>query len=86
MSSATEENITSVINKSKCFCLNEDTNNSHTNLFSFDGTEKYLESDCDEQLLLHLEFQQSVKLNSLQFETLMDDTSPCRVKLFINKP
>lgn len=86
MSVVGEENITSLINKSKCFCLNEDANNSHVNLFSFDGSAKCLESDCDEQLLLHLEFQQTVKLNALQFETLLDDTCPCRVKLFINKP
>jgi len=76
------------ISKTGCNCLNESDDNPHTNCLTKD--DKILESDCDEQLLLRVEFNQAVKLHSLRFKaptTCTDGTSgPKRVKLFINQP
>ena len=77
------DNITGMINKSSCFCLNEDKKHPFSNVFA-NGNE-FLQSDCDEQLLLHLSFVQTVKLSSIQFNTLSDGTAPSIIKIFINK-
>ncbi|CAK0785733.1 hypothetical protein CVIRNUC_008944 [Coccomyxa viridis] len=47
----------------------------------------YLESDTDEQLLIHIPFNQAVKLSSWAIRsTGSKGHAPRKVKLFINKP
>jgi hypothetical protein len=50
-------------------------NNSHLN---------YLKSDCDEQLIFYISFNQTVKLNSLVVQAPADN-GPKKMKLFINQ-
>jgi len=79
----------SLVNKKNSYCLNESSSHPHTNLFDFDGgfgQSPVLQSDTDEQLLLSLSFNQTVKLESVQFTTMIDGTAPCIIKLFINRP
>ena len=84
---ATDNDITGIINKTGCYCLNEDAAAPHSNLFDFatDGS-RVLKSDADEQLLLSLAFNQNVKLSSLQFSTNADGTAPSIIKIYTNRP
>ncbi len=80
--------ITNLINKNKSYCLNEKPNFTHVNLFQFDAENSlsnYLSSDCDEQLLLHFEFLQLVKISSIEFIISQDETAPKTIKLYVNK-
>lgn len=54
-----------VIDNNGSECLNE--SDSHPFQHALNGSsDQYLESDCDEQLIIVLSFQQPVKLHSLQ--------------------
>ena len=59
------ENLNDQIAKSGCYCLNEDTRHPFTNLLLVGDQNLPLKSDTDEQLLLHLTFNQTVKLNEI---------------------
>ncbi|OQV25630.1 Thioredoxin-like protein 1 [Hypsibius exemplaris] len=74
--------LTTAIDKSKSECLNEADDHTFLNLFK-EGD--YLESDCDEQLILNIAFNQPVKLHSLKFKGPAQN-GPKVVKLFINVP
>ncbi|CCI49860.1 unnamed protein product [Albugo candida] len=74
-----------VIDKSACYCLNEHPNHALENVFMGDES-LYLSSDCDEELLLHIAFQQPVKLHSIHICGLPDATAPRVTKLYINRP
>uniref|UniRef100_L7M652 Putative thioredoxin-like protein n=1 Tax=Rhipicephalus pulchellus TaxID=72859 RepID=L7M652_RHIPC len=64
-------------------CLNESDDHPLSGcLSSGDG---YLESDCDEQLIISLGFTQPVKLHSMKFQA-PSAQGPKTVKLFINQP
>ena len=52
------------INKSDCECLNEADDHPFDHALTSKGG--YLESDCDEQLIISLSFNQAVKLHSLR--------------------
>ena len=54
-----------VIDSNGSECLNESDSHPFQHALS-DSTDQYLESDCDEQLIIALAFQQPVKLHSLQ--------------------
>jgi len=47
-------------------CLNQQSDHVWTNILTKDTT-KYLESDCDPQLLIYVPFKQNVKINSICF-------------------
>lgn len=65
--------------------LNESTAHTVRDLFKRTG-DKYLESDCDEQLLLHIPMSQTVKLRALRFTTADSDKdkAPKTIRLFVN--
>jgi hypothetical protein len=74
----------SFINKSESECLNEsDAHNLSGCLTS--GSSNYLESDCDEQLIINLAFTQPLKLHSLKI-IAPKENGPKHIKLFINQP
>jgi len=68
--------------KSGCECLNE--SNEHPLTAALTSKEGYLESDCDEQLLISISFNQLIRLHSLRISG-PPDKSPKTVKLFINQ-
>jgi len=70
------------INKSGCECLNE-SDDHHLSAALAKGPD-YLESDCDEQLLVSIAFNQVVKLHSLKIQGPDDGRGPKTVKLFTN--
>lgn len=71
------------ITKSGCFCLNESASAPHSNLFVGDHTQ-VLRSDADEQLIIHIEFLQTMKLSSLSLGLPSDESCPQTIKLFCN--
>nr|CCA27114.1 conserved hypothetical protein [Albugo laibachii Nc14] len=77
--------LTEAIDKSACYCLNEDPNHRLENVFMGDES-LFLSSDSDEELLLHIAFQQPVKLHSIHLCGLADATAPRHIKLYINRP
>lgn len=71
------------INKSCCECLNE--SDDHTFLGCLSSGSNYLESDCDEQLIISIGFTQAIKLYSIKIQGPLD-SGPKTLKLFINQP
>ncbi|KAL4216514.1 Thioredoxin-like protein 1 [Mactra antiquata] len=75
--------LSTFINKTGCVCLNEADDHTMEHCLTSKGG--YLESDCDEQLLLSIEFTQPVKLHSLKLYG-PKDKGPKTVKVFQNQP
>lgn len=72
------------ISKSECECLNEADDHPMENCLS-SAANKSLQSDCDEQLILSITFNQVVKIHSIKFKG-PEKTGPKEVRLFINQP
>lgn len=71
------------ITKSDSECLNESDEHPFSNCLT--AGEQYLQSDCDEQLIISLSFNQSIKLHSLKIRA-PEDEGPKTLKIFINQP
>jgi len=76
--------LTSFISLSGCSCLNESDENTFQNALKKGPT--FLESDCDEQLILTITFTQAVKLHSLKINAPDDGRGPKTIKIFKNQP
>lgn len=72
------------IMSSGCNCLNESDEHTHSNIFA--DNETYLESDCDEQLILTIAFTQAVKMHSIKINAPDDGHGPKVIKMFVNQP
>lgn len=73
--------LSTFIMKNMCECLNE--SDDHTLQHLFDSG--YLSSDCDEQLIISVTFNQAVKIHSIKMKA-PPKNGPKNVKLFINQP
>ncbi|XP_020798165.1 thioredoxin-like protein 1 [Drosophila serrata] len=71
------------ISKQECECLNESDDHGLKHALASAGG--YLQSDCDEQLIMSITFNQAVKIHSLKFKA-PSQLGPKDVKLFINQP
>ncbi|XP_019879651.1 thioredoxin-like protein 1 [Aethina tumida] len=71
------------IMKAQCECLNESDDHPFTHCLTSGGG--YLQSDCDEQLIISVTFNQSVKIHSLKIKAPADK-GPKFIRLFINQP
>lgn len=71
------------VDKSKSECLNEDDEHPYSHCLGSGGG--YLASDCDEQLILALSFNQSVKIHSLKVKAPADK-GPKTLRVFQNQP
>ncbi|KAM8871940.1 thioredoxin-like protein 1 [Synchiropus splendidus] len=72
------------VNKAGCECLNESDDCGFENCLTKDTS--YLESDCDEQLLITMAFNQPVKLFSMKLQSSEFAQAPKVMKVFINLP
>lgn len=72
------------IMKNQCECLNESDDHTleHCLVSEKSG---YLASDCDEQLIITIAFNQAVKIHSLKMKAPLKN-APKKIKLFINQP
>lgn len=75
--------LSTFITASQCECLNESDDHPMAHALTSQGG--YLESDCDEQLIISIAFNQAVKLHSLKIKAPAEK-GPKFVKLFINQP
>lgn len=75
--------LVSFVEKNGCECLNEASD--HTLADALSNKCGYLESDCDEQLIIMIAFNQVVKLHSIKLNG-PEDKGPRTVKIFINQP
>jgi len=73
-----------LIHSSGSNCLNEDDEFTYINVLADNDTK--LKSDCDEQLMLTLSFNQAVKVHSLKIRAPNDGTGPKTIKIFVNQP
>ncbi|UYV68802.1 PITHD1 [Cordylochernes scorpioides] len=71
-------------------CLNETVDGSGKDVFKAwenrHDFEKFVESDCDQELLFNIPFTGTVKLKGLIIIGGEEDTHPSRMKLFKNRP
>lgn len=72
----------SFIETPKCECLNESDDHTFQHCLKKGGG--YLESDCDEQLLLTVAFLQPIRLHSLIINAPEGGKAPKTVKVFVN--
>ena len=77
-------NLASLIDKSASECLNEDDEHPWTNAVIESSNNASLKSDCDEQLLLRIVFQQKVKLFGIKLIG-PNGSAPNKLRLFINQ-
>lgn len=75
--------LTSFLDKSKSECLNENDDHPYTHCLAGGGG--FLESDCDEQLILSLSFNQAMKVHSMKIKA-PSDKGPKTVRVFQNQP
>ena len=78
------EDLSELIVKEACHCLNDSPGKPFSNVFI--GDERLVcESDNDEQLLMTFEFRESVRLHSINIVAPSGDGAPLNVKLFVNQ-
>lgn len=81
-------NLLSSIDKSSCYARNESSRFPMTNLFIGD-TRLGCKSDADEQLILHVSFNEAVKVHSIKLtefnKGLEPEQHPTAVKLYVNR-
>lgn len=63
--------------------LNEASEHPLTNCFQ--DNDEYLQSDCDNQLIIPITFSQAVKIHSIKIKA-PENSGPKTVKIFINQP
>ncbi|KAJ2720747.1 hypothetical protein GGI07_004428 [Coemansia sp. Benny D115] len=74
--------LTKLVIKTQSECLNQNDDHPLENVFT-EG-DSFLESDVDEQMVLHIAFNQTVKLHSIMIKAPLDK-APKSVKLFANR-
>jgi hypothetical protein len=79
-------NLNSFIQKNMCECLNESDDHTLEHCLNAESGRGFLASDCDEQLIITIAFNSTVKLHSIKFKTNNFKQGPKNVKLFINLP
>ena len=70
----------------QCTCLNMSKEHTLRHCLEADTretAEHYLESDCDEELLIKISFMQACKIKAIQLHGVDTDSAPIKVRLFI---
>ncbi|KAJ3118904.1 Thioredoxin-like protein 1 [Phlyctochytrium bullatum] len=70
------------INQKQVECLNQSDKHTVKSIFTKD--DNYLESDCDEQLIIDIPFQQGVKLHSIRIVAPLEN-APKTIRTYINR-
>jgi len=72
-----------LLDKSLSECLNQADDHPYEHAMTDGGG--FLESDCDEQLILSLAFNQAVKVHSIKVKA-PQDKGPKNIRIFMNQP
>jgi len=75
--------LSTFIDKAQSECLNEDDDHPYTHCLTSGGG--FLQSDCDEQLILALAFNQGVKIHSVKIKA-PQGKGPKTLRIFMNQP
>ncbi|KAJ7081531.1 PITH domain-containing protein [Mycena crocata] len=78
-----------LLDLSQLNCLNESSEHPFSAIVSakaVNSSTNYLLSDADEQLLLNIPFNQSVRVRSIVIRSSAGEQAPKRVKLLVNRP
>ncbi|KAJ6606667.1 PITH domain-containing protein [Mycena vulgaris] len=78
-----------LLDLSQLNCLNESGEHPFSAIVSakaVNSTPNFLLSDADEQLLLNIPFNQSVRVRSIVIKSSVGPQAPKRVKLLVNRP
>ncbi|KAI8987441.1 PITH domain-containing protein [Mycotypha africana] len=75
--------LTEHITPNQMDALNQQEEHNVKNIFKDD--ESYLESDVDEQLIISVPFNQSVKLHSIKFKAPNKTNAPKTIKIYANR-
>jgi hypothetical protein len=89
MASSDEASLLEVLDPLQVNCLNEASDHtlkSILELKKLNTSTEFLVSDADEQLLLNIPFNQSVRIKSIVIRSQVQTQQPRLVKLFINRP
>ena len=74
--------LNSQIVKDSLGCLNFDTDHPIQNAIYDDSNEKFVQTDCDQQLLVSMRFLNTVKLTSFLIKPVDEESAPMVIKLF----
>ena len=81
-------NLADMIDKTECYARNQAPGFPMTNLFIGDSR-LGCKSDADEQLILHISFQEFVKIKTIKFTAFNNgenpEDNPASVKLYVNR-
>jgi hypothetical protein len=72
----------------QCTCLNAHADHTLRHAIEVDSRDditRFLESDADEELLIHLQFMQAVKISHVNIEAVDATSAPSGIRLFVNK-
>ena len=83
-----QNSILSLLDTKRCSSLNEQGSHSLSSIIKGASGGSYLESDADEQLILHLSFSQKVRLSHLLLRTTPSEIgkAPKKIKVYVNRP
>ncbi|KAL3926056.1 MAG: hypothetical protein SGPRY_003490 [Prymnesium sp.] len=85
---ATREDLSQFLELPQCECLNASKEHPLAHAIGIEAREdpgSFLQSDCDEELMIHLKFMSAVKISALQIESPLREKAPSSMRLFINK-
>ncbi|KAJ1653813.1 hypothetical protein IWQ61_006143 [Dispira simplex] len=77
------QDLSSLVLATQVGCLNQSDAHPVANILKKDSS--YLQSDVDEQLLIHIPFNQKVRLHSLKFMAPLEN-APHTVRVYANRP
>jgi len=88
MDSSGDVSLLGHLDPSQITCLNESDQHDLKSLLTSGSTTSptFLLSDTDEQLLLNIPFNQTVRIRTISLKTSNVSQAPCEIKLLINRP
>ncbi|VDB86978.1 unnamed protein product [Peniophora sp. CBMAI 1063] len=78
-----DKSLLEFLDSSQIHCLNE--TEDHTLKSVLQKTGVYVESDADEQLLMSIPFNQTVRVRSISFKCTDESKAPKKIKLLVNR-
>ncbi len=81
----TMEDITDILEKSKCYCMNEQSPYTLHNMLEQPNENIGIKSQVDHELIIQFSFRQKVTLSSIEYFVDNNEETPRLIKLYLNK-